>query len=153
MSGPRTREPAPAKLTSGREKMILAAVREGFFMTVAARRAGIHARTLRKWRGRAWASKERGESNVYTAFEDKLVQALAEAEYKLFHGIRLAADDDPEQAKWLLEKRWPKRWARDRQRIELTGKDGGPIELEEAKAKVGAKLGSLAARLGDGEKE
>jgi hypothetical protein len=43
--------------------------------------------------------------------------------------IGRAADEHWQAAAWRLERRFPERYARNR-RVELTGKDGGPVEIK-----------------------
>ncbi len=50
--------------------------------------------------------------------------------------LRIVSDSaDPADVRWLMERRWPKRWGKMATRVELTGHGGGPIEVNVSDAR------------------
>jgi hypothetical protein len=96
------------------EAIILEAIRSGNYKSVACAKAGIHRDTLNGWELRA----ENGEE-PFRSFVEKLREAEADAETKLLSEIRCAQPGVPGVSgadiwtakAWILERRWPKRWA------------------------------------------
>jgi hypothetical protein len=101
------------ELTPDVARTIVAAVRNGNYRTTAAALAGVHRSTLYVW--------EQREDEPYATFTRELQAAEAEAESELLESIRNAMPSipgeggrgaDPWQSRaWILERRWPKRWA------------------------------------------
>jgi transposase len=119
----------PDKLTAARQERVVAAVRAGAHREQAAQAAGVSRSTLQAW-------LQRGEAaDAPTRFQ-KFAQALreAEAEFEL-EGLavisRAAEGGDWRAMAWKLERRHPERWGRQT-RHEVTGPDGGPVEVEGA---------------------
>jgi hypothetical protein len=152
----------PTKLTPTVERAVCKAVRAGNYIETAAALAGINKDTLYDWlkRGAREATRidaghepDAGEA-PYVQFSDAVKKALAESESADLRRIERAGADQWQAAAWRLERRFPDRWGR--QRVEVTGKDGGPLEvtLEERAAKrrelVTRMLGKL---LGQGISE
>ncbi len=106
----------PSKLTEDVKLAVVAALRRGNYRQTAATLAGISERTLYNW-------VERGESGEepYADFLQAMKSAEAESEADLLEEIRGAQPAVPGeggrgadlwQAKaWVMERRWPKRWA------------------------------------------
>lgn len=65
----------------------------------------------------------------YPESREELDQAKAEGEEWLVKGLYDAARDDPKFGLLLLERRRPEEWGKA-DRLELTGKDGGAIEVQ-----------------------
>lgn len=113
----------PISLTPAVQETILAAIRAGNYKATACAKAGIHRDTLHGWEQRAATGEE-----PFASFSDALQKAEAEGEATLLDEIRCAQPSIPGeggrgadiwQAKaWILERRWPKRWAaRVRQQV------------------------------------
>lgn len=83
-----------------RKDRIIAAVRAGASKATAAKFAGISPRTLRRW------AKEQPE------FRESLLQADGACETNLLAKIHAATDKNWMAAAWILERRFPERWAR-----------------------------------------
>lgn len=106
---------AESKYTPDRVERILTALREGLPIESAANYGGIHKDTFYEW------------LKQHSDFSDAVKDAESEAEFKLVQTIQ--ADPSWQSKAWILERRHPDRWGKvDRNKVELTGKDGGPIE-------------------------
>jgi hypothetical protein len=88
------------KRTPERLEKILAAVRQGVTLTTAAKLAGMHVGTLGEWR------------RSDPAVDAEVKKAVAESEVALVQTVQTAAQKQWQAAAWLLERRWPERWAR-----------------------------------------
>lgn len=136
-----------------RAEHIIFLVRTGAYLETAAEAAGIHKSTLYRW-----LDTDRPR---FRDFRDSLTRARAEAEVNALLTIQAAArggqkrkksrtvkvgdkpirvQEDEEEAgpdwtaaAWFLERTAPTRYGR-REAIEVTGKDGGAIEVRDAEA-------------------
>ncbi len=131
----------PTKLTPEIANQIVMAITTGNYIETAAAFAGIHKDTLYDWLKKG----ARAKSGPYQEFSDAVEKALAESEVRDVTLIANAAKDNWTAAAWRLERKHPERWGR-RDRTEVTGKDGGPIEIADARERLAAKLSDLAAR-------
>jgi hypothetical protein len=121
--------PRPSKLNPVTAEKIVNLVKAGNYRETAAAAAGIDPKTLRNWLHRG---AKGGKANAeYRTFSENLDQAEAEAEVRDNKKITDAAATDWRAAAWRQARRRPDRWG-DRQRLEHTGADGGPIETREA---------------------
>ena len=105
--------PRPTKCTDVVVKTILAALREGNFREVAAEAAGIDPGTLMRW------MKRKGEPYA-SSFRRALLAAERGAESLLVKRQMAFGKKDARANQYLLERRFPERWAR-RDRVELSG--------------------------------
>lgn len=100
---------------------------QGVPATVAVKLVGMTVANYTQWRARGKAKK----SKAYEQFLHDTEEAKAKHEATLVLLIQQGAQDKrmgPEHAKWLLERRYAKRWSmKSRSSVELSGKDGGPI--------------------------
>lgn len=96
----------PTVLTPEVRSKVLEALRVGVSRTAAAVRAGIGASTLREWMARE------DEAEPYASFRAEVEAAEALCEARLSGVVFKAALEDPNQARWLLERRFPREWAR-----------------------------------------
>ena len=113
----------PSVLTPEVRKKLLAGLRCGLSRAAAATRAGIGARTLREWMARTDAAEP------YASLRAEVEAIEADCEARLTAVVFKAALADPNQARWLLERRFPQRWARR------------PIEPEPEAETKGSALG------------
>jgi len=90
----------PTKRTPERAEKILAALRQGMTIATAVRAAGLGLSAFKTWR----ASDE--------AFAAAIKKAIAEGEAALVGVVQRATPKHWQAAAWLLERRWPERWAR-----------------------------------------
>lgn len=100
-------------------------LRSGNWIETACDYVGIHPDTYYEW-------MKRGESNspsnqIYRAFREAVLEARAAVEMECVIRIRMAGSKGNVKADmWFLERSFPERWGR--RRVEVTGKDGEPLE-------------------------
>ena len=102
----RRRPGRPPKLTADVVGKILMAVRAGCYPEVAARWAGISAATYFRWC--------KDPRPPYVAFRAALVMADAECEVMVIGNLVRLSRTSTRAARFLLERRWPERWAKPR---------------------------------------
>jgi hypothetical protein len=90
----------PTKLTIEVQDRVVALIRAGNTVQVAAQAAGICRRTFHLWMAR--------DDDPYRAFRAAVEQARADAEASL---VARAARGNWRAAAFLLEQRFPERWA------------------------------------------
>ncbi len=118
----------PTKLTPELQAEILRNIKTCAYRETACAAAGIDSKTLRNWLARA---KRGGDTNaIYRRFAAALEEAEARAEVVDLVTIGKAARDDWRAAAWRLSRKYPDRWG-ERQRLEHSGPDGGPIETKQ----------------------
>jgi transposase len=106
----------PISLTPEVQAVIIAAIQKGNYRRTAAAKAGVCERTLYNWEERGEAGEE-----PFREFLQALKTAEAKAEAMLLEEIRTAQGAIPgpggrgpdlwQSKAWILERRWPKRWA------------------------------------------
>ncbi len=115
----------PNDLTPQLIETICDNVRIGVTPHAAAYKAGANARTLERWFKKA--------AQDPTGPEAYLVEKIDEANAEFMHrNVKIVYDDaaqNPENAKWLLEKRFPEIFGkRAAQQIEISGPNGEALE-------------------------
>jgi len=125
MSNPAGR---PTKFTPETRDRILTALRAGNYRETACHYAGISHQTLRNWILKADTPDAPPE---YIEFLEAIERAEAEAEMVDIGLIRQAAQGGTWQAAaWVRERKNPERWGRrERTSVELSGPDGGPVQV------------------------
>lgn len=128
MAQTKERGPGPGrktKLTPELQQRFVQAVRAGNWIEPCCDYVGIHPDTYYHWmeRGRAGGAR----NQIYAEFSEAVMHARATAEIESVARIRLAGSKGNLKADiFFLERSFPERWGK--QRIELTGKDGQPLE-------------------------
>lgn len=127
----------PSKLNADVSEQIAASIRAGATIEVAAEAAGITAATFHDWMKRGTLP---GKPNApHRAFRELVDQARAEGEVALVGRIARASQNGSwAAAAWLLERRYPERWAKASER-KKDGDDAKPVDPF-------AKLDELAPR-------
>ena len=92
------------------------AIRLGATYVLACNYAGISQETFSQWR------------NTKPEFSEAITQAEGDAAIKWLALIEKHAQEQPQWAAWKLERRYPEMYGR--QRVEMTGAEGGPIATE-----------------------
>ena len=137
----------PTKLTPERHTAIVQAILAGNYAETAARYAGVATTTFYNWMNRG----KDGKSGLYVEFVDAVENAKAQAEIRDVALIERAAKVTWQAAAWMLERKFPDRWGR-REKVELTGKDGGPIKHEVgAVDELNKKIANIVARISEAE--
>ena len=132
----------PTKLTQARHDKIVRDIRAGNFAQVAAVASGITEQTYYNWltRGQADLASDDPDTHgsIFARFFEAVKRAEAEAEVKQLAALQ--RDDKWQRRAWWLERRFPKRWGQ-KQSLELSGPDGGPVEVTaNAQAELAAFL-------------
>ena len=106
----------------------------------AAAAAGpISRQTLANWLNRGADGVE-----PYLGFVEQVQRAEDEAEQILLATIQAQAPQDWKAAAWILERRRPQQWART-QRTELTGANGGAVQMQAQVVEIPAQAATAAA--------
>jgi transposase len=168
----RPRGGRPSKFTHEVREKVLSALRGGNYLETAAAYAGISVSTLHKYLAEG---RQPGAEPDYANFAASVDEAIATAEVTEVAMIRRAAspqtqvvrDSDGsvvrdgegkpmievvhrgnwQAAAWILERRDPGRWGRvDRSQVEVSGPNGGPVQLEHG---IGGSVAADVARITD----
>jgi transposase len=91
-----------------------------------------------------WIVKGNEGIDPYREFVEQVQRAEDEAEQLLLLAIQAQAPQDWKAAAWILERRRPNHWGRT-QRHELTGADGGPVQLAAQVVEIPAQVPDAAA--------
>jgi len=111
-------------MTSEFKRKLLYAIDHGMPITKATDYAGIHYKTWRAWVVEAEESFERGAKNEYTDLIDDVRRH--QAEFAIRQTDKIDSSQSWTAAAWLLEKLHPKDFG-NKQAVELSGPDGGPV--------------------------
>ena len=142
----------PTKLSPEIQAAIVAAIEAGNYRETAAKSAGIHRNTLSNWEKWGEAGQE-----PYADFLCALEKAEAKAEMDMLAHIRSAqpavtgvSGADVWQAKaWIMERRWPKRWAARVRTVVAEEVESLEKKLRSRPA-LAAEVADVLAREGDG---
>lgn len=115
----------PSKYSKEVETKICTAIANGVPLKYAAMAGGISGETMRRWMIDGEAGLE-----PYVGFLEAVKEAEEKAVPTLLLVIRNHATKNWTAAAWMLERMHPEEFAR--QRLELTGANGGPIEHQVA---------------------
>ena len=129
----------PTKCTPENIETICKAVRMGCYPAIASQAAGIEPRSFYTWLKRGMSGEE-----PYKTFYDAVNVAQAEAENHLVNTIKVASEKNWIPAAWLLERTHPDRYS-IKTKQELSGPDGGPMQIAEVQVTLQGKLDRLAA--------
>lgn len=136
----------PTKYTPETVAKVTQAIGMGSTYELAAAYAGITYKTFNEWMNSP--SKSEFCEAVKLAEGKAAVVWLAKIE-------QAASDGQWQAAAWKLERRYPHAYGRNVTQMEVTGKDGGPVEVADARSVLAAKLAAQSAtrrtRTGDSE--
>jgi hypothetical protein len=117
----------PTKFTKDTRDKIVQAIQMGATYELAAQFGGVSYDTFNNWMKRGAEGVEGDQA--FVDFFETVKQAEGKAAVGWLAKIEVAANDGNWQAAaWKLERRYPGEYGR--QRIELTGKDGGPVTVK-----------------------
>jgi hypothetical protein len=117
----------PTKFTKDTRDKIVQAIQMGATYELAAQFGGVSYDTFNNWMKRGAEAAEGDQA--FVDFFETVKQAEGKAAVGWLAKIEVAANDGNWQAAaWKLERRYPGDYGR--QRIELTGKDGGPVGVD-----------------------
>lgn len=115
----------PAKLTPEVRESIVQAIEAGATYDLACKFAGISYQTFRNWIIAAEEGKNGAIGEFYAAVND----AEGRAALKWLQTIDRHSDVDWRAAAWKLERRYPNEFGKTVQEQQITGKDGGAIQI------------------------
>ena len=76
------------------------------------------------------AEGEKGAPQSSVDFRRQVLEAEKAAEIRAVALVMKAAVNDPRHAEWWLERKHPDRWGRkDRLQAEVSGPEGGPVQI------------------------
>ena len=139
-------------LTPEIQKTVCEAIKHGATLEIAARAAGIGARTLDEWlkHGRDELQADPDASGPCAIFVSEVMIAAAKSEQELIEIIRKEAPKTWQAAAWLLERKFPQRYAKvDRLRVSGDETNERPITIEnrqEIENKLLQKLADFAGK-------
>ena len=113
----------PTKLRADLQESFLDGLKLGLTHKLAAQRAGLGESTYYSWIAKGREAK----SGLYREFLDEVMRVEGEAAGELLTQIGQHSKDDWRAAAWILERRHPDDYGK---RTELTGKAGGPMQLD-----------------------
>ena len=123
----------PSSYTPALARALCSSIASGLPIGVACRRHGIARQTLHDWRVQGRAGRE-----PFAGLVARFQQATAEAESNSVLAVFKAAKRDWRAAAWLLERRWPQRYAlRHTVRVEKAPSDMTDAELEAELERLG----------------
>lgn len=117
----------------------------GNFRESACARARVDPSTLRTWLDKGAEDLEKtpddAELSDYAAFYVDVIEAEATAEQAM---VGTVLSGETEDVRWFLERRYPKRFGKMATRLELSGPDGKPIQVDDARRTLLGKLSKVA---------
>lgn len=120
----------PAKLTATVKKRLLESIGRGMTYSLACKLAGIDYSTFKRWMEKG-GEHAVGEYRAFRAEVEAQEAQNAEDALLVIQAAALGAKDKPgdwRASAWLLERRHKDDFGA--QRVEVTGKDGGPVEAK-----------------------
>jgi hypothetical protein len=132
----------PTKYNDERAAKILEALRLGVPQSTAITYGGIAEATYYRWLSDA--QKPDAPPHL-VEFREAVKAARAEAEVRSVAVIQNASRKTWQAAAWFLERSFPQHWART-DRHEVTGANGGPVELNVDTDALESKLRQLIAK-------
>jgi hypothetical protein len=144
----------PIELTPEIVEGIANLVRAGNIPLRAAIAKGVPRSTWYSWlaRGRAGAGRRHEglevpeTENVFIELVEAVERAESESQIILVNSGTNALPPNPRGALAMRARRWPREWSRT-ERHELSGPEGGPVQVEDYRARLSERADSLAARL------
>lgn len=131
------------KLTEEVLDQFVTALRGSMYLETAAAYIGVSKQSVYDWlrrgaRARAMIKRCPGyklnpKERLCVKFLDAVKKTMALVEMGALAHIQMAASEQWTAAAWMLERRFPGRWSR-RERVEHTGRDGGPIRMVDESA-------------------
>jgi hypothetical protein len=104
-------------------------IKAGNFAVVVCQYLHISQAAYYEWLARGQDDLDNNIKSIYVEFMESIKSAEAEAEIRNVSIIQSAAITTWQAAAWHLERKHPDRWGMHKSQIELTGKDGGPIDI------------------------
>lgn len=137
----------PTKFTRETIDRLMRGIRMGLTYELACMHAGIDYNTFNDWRNGKFPRRlDDDQKQLKIEFLDMLTRAEGDSAMRHMSTImQAAAQGDWKAAAWALERRWPHHYGKEV--VELTGKDGGPVEI----SRIEKELSDLAAQVASEE--
>lgn len=133
----------PSKLTPAVKQRLLDAIRAGNYYEAACVYAGIGETTFYRWMERG----EKASSGEYREFWESVKRAEAEAEARVVALWQQEIPGNWQAARDFLARRFSDRWSpKEKVQTEVTGKDGGPVEIDDPRTVLLSRLERMAKR-------
>jgi hypothetical protein len=132
----------PTKLTPALQEKFVQAVREGQFFETACGLCGITYTAFREWMIRG-ANEPEG---IYHEFMLAVQEAEADSEAEANKKWQKFFAEDYRAVRDWMDRRYGNRWSR-KDRMEISGPEGGPIQTQDLSKLSEEELASLAALL------
>ena len=107
-----------SRLTDELAQRMLQVIRSGGYDEAACALVGVSQQVFREWMRRGNPEGTAPLDEPFRRFRAEVEKARAESEARSVAVIANAAPKNWQAAAWLLERRWPERWARVSQRAE-----------------------------------
>ena len=142
----------PTKRTSECQDAIIEALTRGYTRKASAAFGGVAYSTMREWE-KAFPefsdALEKAEGIAQNNLIDKIVEAANRGSITTRpDGTVIEAAGAWQAAAWVLERRWPTDYAR-REKVEMSGPDGGPIDTRDVSALQDHEKAALADAIRD----
>jgi transposase-like protein len=141
-------------LNEQRQEAIATMLRAGAYIDDACRAVGIHRTTFYNWLQRGNIQRERlnagleieSDEQPFLDFLDTIEEADAEGIIGHVMNIDNAAKNGTWQASaWILERKQPRKWGRY-DRTEISGPEGGPIQITVSTEELERKVARILER-------
>lgn len=106
---------------------------------------GIGETTWYRWINLGEEDFLNGKNTIVAKFWESVSKARAAAEIRNLEIVQTAANDDWKAAAWFLERKYNEKWGR-KEKTELTGKNGGPVEISNAKELLMQKINDMVSK-------
>lgn len=142
----------PVKINPTIQAELVKMIQAGNYMETAAAFVGISISTMRDWirRGEREAQRFIDDARArpiksetpFMEFSAAIKKAQAAAEIRDVIIIGDAARESWQAAAWRLERKYPEKWGR-KDRHEVSGPSGGPVQIEELREKLYRKFSDI----------
>ena len=144
----------PIELTPELIDGITSLIRAGNIPVRAAQAKGVPRSTWYSWlaRGRVAAGRRHDgvavpePEQIFVDLVDTIERAESESQVIAVNYLMKAVPTAPNAAIAWLERRFPREWQRS-ERHEVSGPDGGPVQVEDFRLRLAERADQLAARL------
>ena len=142
----------PVKINPTIQAELVKMIQAGNYMETAAAFVGISISTMRDWIRRGEREAQRfiddpkarpiKSETPFMEFSAAIKKAQAAAEIRDVIIIGDAARESWQAAAWRLERKYPEKWGR-KDRHEVSGPSGGPVQIEEIREKLYRKFSDI----------
>lgn len=144
----------PIELTPEITEGVANLIRAGNVPLRSAMAKGVPRSTWYSWlaRGRAAAARRKDDLDIpdgerpFLELLDAVERAESESQVIAISHLQKAMPSTPSAVLAFLERRFPAEWSRT-ERHELTGAEGGPVQVEDFRARLADRAERIAARL------